>query len=43
MGVEVKTVQTDDEVNKPVKDDTIDLWYRNYLFAKQTPENKSDM
>jgi len=43
IGVEVKTVQAGDGVNKPVKGDTVGLWYRGYLFAEQTPENKGDM
>jgi len=43
MGVEVKTIQAGDGVNKPVKGDTVGLWYRGYLFAEQTPENKGDM
>jgi hypothetical protein len=43
MGVEVKTVQAGDGVNKPVKGDTVSLWYRGYLFAEQTPENKGNV
>lgn len=39
----MKIVQAGDGVNKPVKGDTVGLWYSGYLFAAQTPENKGDM
>ena len=40
MGVKVKTVQAGDGVNKPVKGDTVSLWYRGNVFAKQKPKSK---
>lgn len=43
MGVEVKTTQAGDGVNKPVKGNMVGVWYRGYLFADDVPENKGGM
>ena len=43
MGVKVKTAQAGDGINKLGKGDTVIMWYRGYVYAEQTPENKGYM
>ena len=40
MGVEVRTTEAGDGINKPKSGDTVLLWYRGYIYDRQVPEKK---